>query len=491
MTEQDVNESWEAFKKERSFQKATSIQGQLDTMAAMLQEIQNDTKRTAGVIDQIQGDNAAIDYENANADPMAAMGGVPPEAAPEGAPEGAPEDVPPEEGEEPLNGGAESDEDMAAEDVPMDEAPEGELPPAGAPDGAPPADLPPMPEAGAEDMAPPVSDVPAPAPSGGDIVSKIKDLIANTSDPQTLRGLSELLSTALDQAPAAPMESADAAPPTLDGGMMKSFSKTEDVETSDCNDGLDLVKREIADAVNSDLGEDFHKSEDFQKADDPVEEAKDAVSPKTEDAPEPQTTDSFANSEDAPEEDESEEDEPEVKAEVVTEVAPEAEPENPVVEEIAEKVTEAVEGIVESVLEGDSEEKEERMPRFSDMMEDDFEKSDVPEISDDKDSEDFKECNDSKQVHVTEDFTESEDDAQVHAKFGDVQTGTMKKAQDTGIHLRSIADIMSEDSGSFTKSADRPGIELTYGHNPNRPSLSEMEKQTKAIPSIDELMDES
>jgi len=489
MTEQDVNESWETFKKERSFQKATSIQGQLDTMAAMLQEIQNDTKRTAGVIDQIQGDNAAIDYENANADPMAAMGGVPPEAAPEG----APEDVPPEEGEEPLNGGAESDEDMAAEDLPMDEAPEDELLPAGAPEGAPPMDLPPMPEAGAEDMAPPMSDVPAPAPSGGDMVSKIKDLIANTSDPQTLKGLSELLSTALDQAPAAPMESADVAPPTLDGGMMKSFSKTEDVETSDCNDGLEIVKREIADAVNSDLGEDFHKSEDFQKADDPVEEAKDAVSPKTEDAPEPQTTDSFANSEDAPEEDESEEDEPEVKAEVVTEVAPEAEPENPVVEEIAEKVTEAVEGIVESVLEGDSEkEGGERMPRFSDMMEDDFEKGDVPEISDDdsESTDDFKECNDSKQVHVTEDFTEGENDAQVHARSGNVQTGTMKKAQDTGIHLRSIADIMSEDSGSFTKSVNRPGIELTYGHNPNRPSLSEMEGKTNTIPSIDELMDE-
>ena len=482
-TQIDVNESWENFKKERSFQKATSIQGQLDTMAAMLQEIQTDTKRTAGVIDQLQGDNAAIDYENANADPMAAMeemGGAPPE------------DMPPEENV-PMDGEAPGDETLP-EDTPLDEPPADDRPPADIPSDLP-ADIPPMEDAaGAEDMLPPMPE--APAAGGVDMVSKIKDLIANTTDPQTLRGLSDLLTTALDQAPATPMESTDVAPPTLDGGMMKS----EDVGTSDINDGLAEIKSELTDTVEKTLGEDMPGASEYRKAEDDT--AEDAVETKMEDGPKPQTTEDFAMSEDSPEEEE-----PEVKAEVVVADEPVAE-ENPVVEEITEKVADAVEGIVESVLEGDKEPEGPKMPSMADLIDDDFGKSDdfekakAPEGDyqtgvvgpiDENSRKILKEGPEgtplSEKGEVQGSFKECDDNAQVHAKFGDIQTESTKKAMDAGLHIPSIAEMIQDSQTSFGKSMDRPGIDLTYGHNPNRPSLTAMEGEDR-IPSMDELYNE-
>ena len=69
----DIDEAWDNFRS-KSFQKA-SVQEQLDTLAAAINEIKTDTSRTAEIVPQIMGDNAAID--SANAEAGAAMPGAP------------------------------------------------------------------------------------------------------------------------------------------------------------------------------------------------------------------------------------------------------------------------------------------------------------------------------------------------------------------------------------------------------------------------------
>ena len=69
----DIEEAWDNFRS-KSFQKA-SVQEQLDTLAAAINEIRTDTSRTAEIVPQIMGDNAAID--SANAEAGAAMPGAP------------------------------------------------------------------------------------------------------------------------------------------------------------------------------------------------------------------------------------------------------------------------------------------------------------------------------------------------------------------------------------------------------------------------------
>jgi len=339
----DTEQAWDSFVEKRSFEKAASIQGQLDTMAAMIQDIKTDTERTAAIVDQIQGDNAAIDYENANAEPMMPdMAGaedmMPPE---EGMPEGTAEvddtaevdeTVPPEDSAPAVEGGespdmapeGEPEEYMTDEDV---EAIMGES----------------MPEEAAGE-----------APVEQDLIGKIKMMIANTDDPDQLAGLSDLLSTALAQSqPPVPMEGMPEEP------MMKSDAGEDNGPVSFTKD---------ADGV-ADL--------------DDAKDAKDAVTPKLKNEPKVATstgagsagadsteagsteatpTEPFKNSADS-------EDEVEEKVEVSeeeSEPAPEAE--NPVVEEIVGKVAEAVEGIVESVIEGDAEEKVEE--KVEDITED-------------------------------------------------------------------------------------------------------------------------
>ena len=257
MTSDAINteQAWEDFKEKRSFEKAASVQGQLDTMAAMLQDIQTNTQRTASVIDQINGDNAAIDYENANADPMAGMGmGMGDAMSEEMPPEIPPEDmaggedaiadetvdaVPPETGEEGGEGMSAADvtpeEAMVEEeagpsdeeiDAILSEAPEGDVPMEEGPSGF--------------------------EPAADDMIGKIKNLIMNTDDPTILAGLSDLLSSALASNQPAPMESF-------------AYSDATDTTTEDVNDGLSEIKKEISDCVDSTLGEDsgsFVKGED-------------------------------------------------------------------------------------------------------------------------------------------------------------------------------------------------------------------------------------
>lgn len=71
----DTDEAWDDFRT-KSFQKA-SVQEQLDTLAAAINEIRADTSRTAEIVPQIMGDNAAIDQANADAGMGAAMSGAP------------------------------------------------------------------------------------------------------------------------------------------------------------------------------------------------------------------------------------------------------------------------------------------------------------------------------------------------------------------------------------------------------------------------------
>ena len=70
----NADEAWDRFRTQ-PIQKA-SIQEQLDTLAAAVNEIRADTSRTAEIVPQIMGDNAAIDTANSDAGMDAGMGGA-------------------------------------------------------------------------------------------------------------------------------------------------------------------------------------------------------------------------------------------------------------------------------------------------------------------------------------------------------------------------------------------------------------------------------
>ena len=112
----DIEEAWDNFRS-KSFQKA-SVQEQLDTLAAAINEIKTDTSRTAEIVPQIMGDNSAIDAANAAAGPnmpgaapmddmMGGMGGEDMSATDE--------QMPPEGGDMEADMGADMGEDMGAE----------------------------------------------------------------------------------------------------------------------------------------------------------------------------------------------------------------------------------------------------------------------------------------------------------------------------------------------------------------------------------------
>lgn len=363
-------DNWDEFVETRRFEKATSIQGQLDTLAAQMNEIQTDTKRVANIIDQLNGDNAGIEYENNNFDPMEQMGAAPEAGMPmdegmggEPAPEEMPEEMP--EGEDGAAGGiedvtqpAEGPADAEADDAALPE----QMPPMGGEGDITDEELdailgeaPP----GAEEMGAPMDGVPAEAdmeaqgepglegamPVGDDMVSKIKNMIAMTSDPETLSGLADLLTTALSQTPARPMEAE---------GLVEGSEEAPFAESAE-----DFVKNDNGVA---DLG-------DVEKVEEAVEAPEDD-GPKAETA-ETETTD-FKYS--ADEDEKKDEPEPEEKAEEASEEAPEASDEAPAeaeiaivaepveeepcpeAQEIAVKVADAVEDIVEDVLNGETEE---------------------------------------------------------------------------------------------------------------------------------------
>lgn len=255
---QNTEQAWDDFVEKRSFEKAASIQGQLDTMAAMIQDIKTDTERTAAIVDQIQGDNAAIDYENANAE-------MPPMEEPM---EDVAENVPVEEGA--VEEMPEGVEDIAADEVPVEGSepameagePGAEMPPEGGEDVLPMEDV-------AEE--PPVEEELAGAPEV-DLIGKIKMLIANTDDPSQLAGLSDLLSAALAQSqPPVPMESMSEEP------MLKSADGIADVEDAENAEEAVEVKTEEA-------PEPLTKSEDEKTEEEETEEEEEVE--YTPDAPE-------------------------------------------------------------------------------------------------------------------------------------------------------------------------------------------------------------
>ena len=353
MTSDAINteQAWEDFKEKRSFEKATSVQGQLDTMAAMLQDIQTNTQRTASVIDQINGDNAAIDYENANADPMAGMG--------MGMGDAMSEEMPPEIPPEDMAGGEDAIADETADAVPPEAGDMGG-------EGMSAADVTPE-EAMVEEEAGPsdeeidaiLSEAPegdAPMeegpsgfePAADDMIGKIKNLIVNTDDPTILAGLSDLLSSALAQNQPAPMESF-----AYSGD--KDISSI-DTTTEDVNDGLNIIKAEISGCEESTLGVDMGSG--VVKSDGPdngvadvtdAKEAEDVTEVKMDDGDDPMTSSGEPFQDSADETFEFDEE---------IEDAPEAEPEEAIIEEVADKVKGAVEDILDEVLGGEGEEHE-------------------------------------------------------------------------------------------------------------------------------------
>ena len=133
----DTEEAWIAFKNKGTSIAKASVAEKLDVIAAQLNEIQTDTKRTAEIVPKIMGDETAIDEANASADmgmpPMGGdmSGGAPPEDAMMGAEEGGEmpgEEMPPEEGAMPDMG---AEEGMPPAEEPLPEEGVGEAPAGG------------------------------------------------------------------------------------------------------------------------------------------------------------------------------------------------------------------------------------------------------------------------------------------------------------------------------------------------------------------------
>jgi len=490
MTSDGINteQAWENFKESRAFEKAASVQGQLDTMAAMLQDIQTNTQRTASVIDQLNGDNAAIDYENQNADPMAAMGGMP----------GAEDMMPPmEEGAPEADATAEGIEDGTADEAGPDLGPET--------DGMAAGDIPPEEAAVGDDYGPTDEEIdailnePVPedlssegstggSPAADDMIGKIRNLIANTEDPTILAGLSDLLSTALAQNTPTPMESF-------------AYSADGDTTTDDVNDGLFVIKKEISDCVDSTLGVEAESS--YAKNDDGIadvtdaKDAEEATDMKAEDGPDPITSNGepFKESDDEM-----------IGVEEESEVVPAAE--DPVVEEIVDKVAEAVEGIVDSVLNGeddtsegtedisdDTESFEECgagcddaskpvMKSFNEMFNDIQRYSPVngfPEIKKSVPEQNDRKSDDKYEFVYDEDIRKSAED---------VPESVAKSAEFSGKHLKSFNEMYNDKQNAFAKTAapdvSRPGRASMVNGVTDKPTLDPIKKST--LPSFDQMM---
>ena len=73
----DVEQAWNSFKKTGESIQKTSLKGQLDTIAAQLNEIQQNTKRTAELVPKIMGDDAAINSANGDVIEGGADMGIP------------------------------------------------------------------------------------------------------------------------------------------------------------------------------------------------------------------------------------------------------------------------------------------------------------------------------------------------------------------------------------------------------------------------------
>ena len=268
-SESETDSAWEAFKQRSSFEKASSLQDQLDAITAMLNDIKTDTERTAAM--SAGAANAPMDQ--GMADPMM--------------------DMPP------ADMGAEdmAEEDDGDIDLPMDEdvPPEGSSPGLGAPM---PESMPPMEpddvEFPADDFAgadmdeevPPIGDEtdaladtgPEP-PSPGEppetgMIAQIKALIGQTpeSDTTQLKGLSNLLSTALSQSqPAVPMQGSNTAEMNQSSTVLKSADK-DDEDDDDDDDDDEEVEVDVEAESDAPFGDDEDDDDEDEDEDDEDDE---------------------------------------------------------------------------------------------------------------------------------------------------------------------------------------------------------------------------
>ena len=136
----DSDEAWDRFRDDSYSVRKASISEKLDVIAAAIQEMQTDTKRTAEIVPKIMGDEAALDAANAEAGSDGLAPGMDPGMDMQGDMMGE-EIMNEEDGAIPPEGGEAMDPGMAGGMPPMD-MPEGGAPPMGgdAMAGAPPMD---------------------------------------------------------------------------------------------------------------------------------------------------------------------------------------------------------------------------------------------------------------------------------------------------------------------------------------------------------------
>lgn len=355
----DLDSAWDEFRRTHPIEKS-SVAEKLDTIAAQLNEIQTDTKRTAEIVPKIMGDEAALG--DVTAQPMDAMGGM-------GAPDmGMPAGEPGAEamGEPTMDAGVEppmedaglgTGEDLMANDV-LDENP---MPAASAPveedviaDGT---------ELGLEDE------------EGLDLEDD--GLGLEDDDLELDEGL---------------------------GGGSDSTSLIKEIISEEIADGNYERARKLLDALEAMSGgetEEMTEEEVLPEVDEEVAVEEEPVAG----APEEEVV--AEETVEEPPEDESEfkkngvDGMPPMNGEVGTSIqsSAEGEPAATVAEKIAVQAAEAVEGIVESVLgegeETDGESKDEGEVEIEIETKPENEESESDEVE----KEPFQECNDAQSVN--------------------------------------------------------------------------------------------
>lgn len=367
----DSEQAWDEFVEKRSFEKSTSIQGQLDAITSMLSDIKTDTERAAAA-SAMQPDipmGAPMDMpmdmpidEEASSEPapedmdMGAEETVAPADMSDGM-QGVPSEMPPEAPED-------FEEPPVADEAPVDAGAE-----------MPATEIEPMGESGAVEFE-------------EDMISQIKTMINTTNDPEQLKGLSKLLSTALSQSrPAVPMQGSGAAEEEF---AVSPMAKANLGVTT--NDGEEVMREAISGAVDSTLGVGFSRSSKKANEDEPEVEVETEESVEEEPIP------------DAPE-----------MAEEAPADAPMDAPADDVdakIDEVADKVAEEVAEVVEEAITEGVEEKSDDAP-----AEETEEKVEVEEKTEDK--EEDKSENEEKNDEISEDTesfeakSEEEDDKPV------------------------------------------------------------------------------
>ena len=196
----DLDAAWEDFRKDTPIQK-TSVAEKLDVIAAQLNEIQTDTKRTAEIVPKIMGDEAALDdVAELPAEPMGGMGEPVPEDIPAGVPGAEEMGAPVEEMPAPMPEGADTgDEAMGntgfeEEPLAAEPAPTADEAPMDIPEELPEEPIPELDEAPVEeedDLG--LGDVDADFEPSGDSVSLIREIIGEEIEEGNFERAKKLL----------------------------------------------------------------------------------------------------------------------------------------------------------------------------------------------------------------------------------------------------------------------------------------------------------